>query len=275
MLRRSCRRSPPRPGPRDPADVPASAGNGAEAAVHAPRPLGHALAVVTGFREPVVAVLLAIAFFTAVSGKPVDGVLMLIVAVSLAWDAGRRARDARERPAMTAAPGSTAAAGPAGGIPDAPIPAAAAPPPTRGAGAGPAVLTRSARRLRVLAAAVLVAAGAGYAVVVGSFSRYSWPATAGIAGLGTAVVLIGWHRPPARTRTAGPLPVAGVAVWGGLGVAGCLWELAALLKQPTLTTASYAHPTISALTDPVLASATGRVAVLMAWLALGWYLVRR
>ena len=63
----------------------------AEAVVTPPRPAGRALAALAGLRAPVVWILLAIAFFTSISGKPVDGVLMLIVAVGLAWDVGRRA----------------------------------------------------------------------------------------------------------------------------------------------------------------------------------------
>jgi hypothetical protein len=69
--------------------------------------------------------------------------------------------------------------------------------------------------------------------------------------------------------------VAGTAAWAALlGLSG-VWELAALFFQPSLDTDSYAHPTISTLTDPVLVSAPGRSAVLAAWLGLGWYLVRR
>jgi hypothetical protein len=45
--------------------------------------------------------------------------------------------------------------------------------------------------------------------------------------------------------------------------------------QPSITTDSYAHPTISTLTDPVLAASPGRSLVLAAWLAFGWYLVER
>jgi hypothetical protein len=111
--------------------------------------------------------------------------------------------------------------------------------------------------------------------VVGSFTRYSWPATAGIISLGTVVVLIGWHGPLRHRRVRGRLPVAGTLVWAAVLVFGCLWELAALLLQPSITTDSYAHPTISTLTDPVLANAPGRSLVLAAWLALGWYLVDR
>jgi hypothetical protein len=198
------------------------------------------LAALAGLRAPVVWVLLAIAFFTSISGKPVDGVLMLIVAVGLAWDAGRRAL---RHPGAGEAP-------------------------------APARTDRlPGRRGRL----VMVAALAGavvYAGVMGSFTRYSWPVTAGIVGLGTVVVLIGWHT-PVRARPDGRLPLAGTLTWVVVLVAGCLWELSALLQQPSLTTDSYAHPTLSTLTDPLLAASPGRAAVLLAWVAFGWYLVKR
>ncbi len=66
-----------------------------------------------------------------------------------------------------------------------------------------------------------------------------------------------------------------MAAWAGVLVGGGVWELAALLQQPSLTVTSRQHPTLSALTDPVLASAPGRSAALGLWLALGWWLVRR
>jgi hypothetical protein len=227
---------------------PAGSGCAAEAVVPA-RPAGP-LAALAGFREPVVWILLAIAFFTSISGKPVDGVLMLIVAIGLAWDAGRRARLGTAE----AAPGGVAL-GETG--------------PDETGGVRPA---GGRRRLAVVA---LLAGGVAYAAVVGSFIRYSWPATAGIIGLGTVVVLIGWHGPLRHRPARGRLLVAGTLAWVVVLVAGCLWELAALLQQPSITTDSYAHPTISTLTDPVLASSPGRAALLAAWLALGWYLVER
>jgi hypothetical protein len=205
--------------------------------------------VLAGFREPVVLVLLAIAFFTAISGKPVDGVLMVIVAVGLAWDAGRRAR---------AGGGAGQSAARAGADED-----------------WPAWWARTGRRRRLLVVAGLLAGGAAYAGVVGSFSRYSWPATAGIIGLGTVVVIIGWHGPLRNRPVRGRLPVVGTLAWGVVLVTGCLWELAALLLQPSITTDSYAHPTMSTLTDPLLAAAPGRSLLLAAWLAFGWYLVER
>ena len=128
------------------------------------------------------------------------------------------------------------------------------------------------RRPALLAAGL---AGVVYAVVVGSFSRYSWPATVAVAGLGAVVVAIGW-RSPRHARPAPPRPpLAGLALWGAVFVAACLWELWSLLEQPNLATSSYAHPTISTLTDPMLSTWAGRSIVLAAWLALGWFLVER
>jgi hypothetical protein len=217
-----------------------------------------AVSALAGFREPVVWILLAIAFFTSISGKPVDGVLMLIVAAGLAWDAGRRAMQGR--PAATGPAGGAGDAGPAGSVAGVPEPGAA---------------RRTSGRRRLLVLAALLIGAAAYAGVMGSFIRYSWPATAGIIILGTVVVLIGWHGPLRRRQARGRLSAAGTLAWVVVLVFGCLWELAALLLQPSITTDSLAHPTISTLTDPVLATSPGRSLVLAAWLALGWYLVER
>src|SRR5579875_3806901 len=48
----------------------------------------------SGVRQPIVAILLLISFFTVLSGKPVDGLLLFTVACALAWDAGMRSRQA-------------------------------------------------------------------------------------------------------------------------------------------------------------------------------------
>jgi hypothetical protein len=194
--------------------------------------------------DPVIVVLLLIAFFSAISGKPLDGALMLLVAAGLAWDVRARSRRIPAAPADDEPP-------------SAPVPDDAAAP------------RRGARRLAA------VAAGASYAIIAGSFSRFSWPATAAVVSVGILVVLAGWM-PPRRPRPdGGPLPGTGVLMWGGVLVAGGLWELWSLFQQPAMDTTSYAHPTISALTDPVLAAQPGRALVLGGWLLLGWYLVRR
>lgn len=110
---------------------------------------------------------------------------------------------------------------------------------------------------------------------MGSFSRFSWPATVSVIGVGTAVMLVGWQGPVRDRLVPGPLPRRGTAWWGGLPVAGGSWELSPLLQQPNLAADSYAHPTISSLTDPLLGSHPGRSLALAVWLGLGWLVVRR
>jgi hypothetical protein len=225
---------------------------------------GHVVTALAGLREPIVVILLLIAFFTWISGKPLDGLLMLVVGVSLAWDTGRRARQGGPPEAAaaqtggrdlgTAGPDDAGDAGPAS-RPDAP-PAAA----------------RRRRRLLVLA---WLAGGALYVLLVGSFSRYSWPATVPVVALGAVVVAAGWRGPRHSRPAPASLPATGLALWGLVLVAGCLWELSSLFQQPTLAISSYAHPTISTLTDPVLGTWAGRSIFLAAWLGLGWFLVER
>jgi hypothetical protein len=218
------------------------------------RPPAGMTVVLAGLREPIVVILYLIAFFTAISGKPLDGLLLFIVATGLAWDASVRYRG---RARATAAGEPAAASGSQAGV------STRRPLRTALAGHG-----------RLLVAAGL-AGGAGYAALVGSFSRYSWPATVGVIALGAAVVAAGWRGPLRRRPDPGPLPLPGAALWAGVLVAGGLWELASLFQQPNLTTTSDAHPTISALTDPLLGSHAGRSAALAVWLAVGWFLAGR
>ena len=225
---------------------------------------GYAVTALAGLREPIVVILLLIAFFTWISGKPLDGLLMLVVGVSLAWDTGRRrtrpggppeGRQADSRPQDISAASRDDARGVG--------------PATR-PGGPPAAARWS--RLMVLA---WLAAGALYALLVGSFSRYSWPATVPVVALGAAVVVAGWRGPSLSRPAPAKLPAIGLALWGVVLAAGCLWELSSLLQQPSLTTSSYAHPTISTLTDPVLGTWVGRSIFLAAWLGLGWFVVDR
>jgi hypothetical protein len=205
-------------------------------------------AVLSGFRQPVVAVLLLIALCTAISGKPLDGALMAAVASLLVFDSARtRLTDAGPELASTA----------------------------RGDGQPSSARPISGRHSRTWAGLAVITACGLYAVFVGSFSRYSWPATVAVVAVGCLVVGIGWQG-PLRQRAA----LTGTAqrrswLWGVIVVVGGSWELSSLLQQPHLTTDSYAHPTISALTDPLLGGHPGRSLVLAGWLFVGWLLVER
>jgi hypothetical protein len=63
---------------------------------------------------PIAAILLLIALFTTVSGKPLDGFLMLTMAVLLVWDATRTkisASGGLRRPRQARLPAALGAAG--------------------------------------------------------------------------------------------------------------------------------------------------------------------
>jgi hypothetical protein len=209
--------------------------------------------------------LLLIALCTAISGKPLDGVLMVTVATLLVFDAAHT-RLAGFAPASSASLAYTA------NLASFADPADAAGPAQRAqAISGP----RLASRRRTLGGLAAVVAGALYAGFVGTFSRFSWPATIAVVAVGSLVVAIGWQGPlrrrPALTGTARRRSW----LWAVIVVVGGIWELSSLLEQPHLTTDSYSHPTISALTDPLLVGHPGRSLVLAIWLLVGWLLVGR
>jgi len=114
-----------------------------------------------------------------------------------------------------------------------------------------------------------------YAVAVGGFDRYSWPATLAVIVLGVVGLMMAFRTSRTIGPDPGPIGRRGAVAWASVFVALGLWELTNLLLQPDLVTGSYAHPTLSTLLDPILALHTGRSALLFVWLVLGWYLVKR
>jgi hypothetical protein len=115
-----------------------------------------------------------------------------------------------------------------------------------------------------------------FVAIVGRFGRYSWPATVPVALLGAVGIAIAWRgRSHASASAPTPVDPVGATTWAAVFVALSLWELTNLLLQPSFTTDSYAHPTLSVLTDPIQASHLGRSVALFAWLAFGWFLVER
>ncbi len=209
-------------------------------------------------REPVVLVLVLAGVVDALSGSPWShGALLVGVALLLGIDRVRRRRRARALGLREEGPVDGAS------------PEAVEPVPAGGAVAA----ARLAPRIRFTP--VTVIGGVLYAAVVGSFARFSWPMTLAVAVPGVAAVAAAW-REPARTGPEPPrIEPAGAVAWATVFVVLGLWELANLLLQPSLTVGSNAHPTISVLTDPILASHLGRSVFLALWLAFGAFLMER
>jgi hypothetical protein len=130
---------------------------------------------------------------------------------------------------------------------------------------------RPRRRFAVTPGLVILAVV--YAALVGTFARFSWPLTIVVAIPGAAAVAFVWRGTPVETPPA--RPVGRGVLWAVVFVALGLWELQALLLQPSLTTSSWAHPTLSTLMDPILASHLGRSISLGAWLLIGGWLLER
>ncbi len=202
--------------------------------------------------HPVVLTFAIAAYFSYVSGDTVGAAYLLAVGLALAWDHTRRRAPDSSRAATSERPRR--------------------PDRTRVFSHESAERRRAAMG-RLLIPAVL--AGAGYAAIVGSFQRYSWPATIAVAIPAAAGVLVAWRVTAGSETEPERLSGAGVAPWAFVWAGASVWELTALYLQPNLDTDSYAHPTLTYLANPILASVPGRSAVLFGWLAFGWYLARR
>jgi len=215
---------------------------GSQGRVHFAASVGRA------FQDPVIVCLLLAAFFDGISGNPIHSTVLSSTALALAWDRSVRLRRGIEPVGMTADPGTS-------------LP--------KDMSAGDEGMPNTVLRAVVVAGALM------YAVVVGGFARYSWPATFAILVPGALALGLAWRGPLHPRADLGSLDPVGTVAWGAIVVALSGWELQALFLQPSLTTDSYAHPTISFLTDAALASHFGRTTALMAWLALGWFLLER
>jgi len=126
------------------------------------------------------------------------------------------------------------------------------------------------RRLAVLVGCTVAVL---YCVVVGSFERYTWPVTVAILLPATVGLVASWRGPLYDRATPPRVSRLSVLGWSTVLVLAGLWELGALLLQPTLQLGSSDHPTISYMMDTVLAGHLGRSVTLLAWLALGWWLL--
>jgi hypothetical protein len=208
-----------------------------------------------GLVHPVVLTFVTAAVFSYLSADAVRAAYLLAVGLALAWD------HARPKPF----PPATEPTGVAESRIGASRPVAVFSIESAG--------RRRAAMRRLLLPAVVAAVA--YSLIVGWFPRYSWPATILVTVPSVAGVLVAWRVSAGSQRTPAPLHWAGIAAWAFVWAGASVWELAALFLQPTLSTDSYAHPTLSVLANSVLGAWPGRSVVLFGWLAFGWYLARR
>ena len=99
------------------------------------------------------------------------------------------------------------------------------------------------------------------------------PFTVAIVLVGSVAVVIAWRGP--LIRNVDLLDPRGAVAWAVVFVALGLWELAALLMQPSFITDSWEHPTLSTLMDSVLGSHPARSISIFVWLLVGGSLIRR
>jgi hypothetical protein len=187
--------------------------------------------------DPLAWILALAGFFDGISDNWLHALLLLGAAVAVWWD---------EWLAVTGRPGV-----------DAPPLVTDDVPPRR-------------RRTTVVAVWALAVV---YAVVVGGFERYTWPVTVAVLLPGTVALVVAWRGPLYDRAEPGPVSRWSVVGWTSVLVLAGLWELTALLMQPDLQQGSLDHPTVSFMMDTVLAGHLGRTVTLLAWLALGWWLL--
>lgn len=119
---------------------------------------------------------------------------------------------------------------------------------------------------------LLIAATA--ALATAALQVHTLPLTAIVGGVGILAVGWAWLTEP-RERPADRPSWTSLLTWGGLFLALGLWELNALLGQPSIDQTSPDSPTISYLMEPVLATYPGKAATLGIWVIAGRTLVRR
>lgn len=94
------------------------------------------------------------------------------------------------------------------------------------------------------------------------------PAIAGLVSAGIA-------RPSVDHGGIDPAVRRTAVLWAAVVALGTAWELAAWLQQPAYNVASYEHPTVSMLFDPVTETGIPRFAAWCCWLYVGYRVVRR
>jgi len=116
---------------------------------------------------------------------------------------------------------------------------------------------------------VLALALLAYAWMASGLQPFTLPSLVTVVGGGVAAMVLGSH--VALRPATGPLTTPGRAwLWAALASAISAWELQSFLQHPR-----HDHPTLSSLTNTLLASHSARAVALVAWLATAVWLARR
>ncbi len=114
------------------------------------------------------------------------------------------------------------------------------------------------------------------AIVLGLAPLYGGVESVGVVAIGIALIPMVWPQPRIPTRRARPDAVRRAAIaWSTVAVLGCLWEIGAFFLSRTSPTGVWDFPPLSDLLDPLIASPVTRLALVVAWLAGGYALIRR
>ena len=124
------------------------------------------------------------------------------------------------------------------------------------------------------AALVLIFIGCAYVWAASGLRPFSRPMDAAVAAPIALILGLWWRR---RRRehdrlTARPsLRSPDAAVWAGLLLLLCAWELLAYSASPR-----HDHPTLSSMSDDLMSTHPGRAVTFALWFGVGWLLfVRR
>jgi hypothetical protein len=125
-------------------------------------------------------------------------------------------------------------------------------------------------RARPLLAAGTLAAGS----VLVLTPRHGVADATAVVLLGVAALVTGWPDPPERMDEH-PVRLRSAAAWALIALGIAAWELLAFLLGLPSAIASFRHPAISDLLDPIADTPVGRVVLVAAWVLAGLGLLNR
>jgi len=125
---------------------------------------------------------------------------------------------------------------------------------------------------------VVVVGAAVAALALTLAPRHSVTAGAAMIGVGVAALTAAW--PPSRSTERAPIAWPSAVrrlawSWTVVWLVACFWEVAQVTLGGSTPGGRAAHPALSDIVNPLLDLPLGKVVFVVAWVALGVFLVRR